>query len=183
MLCFADAAARSMGGKKPSPFSSVRAELPVVHGVIATAASSFWNFAVRTGAGVAGTWRKLPPAHVLTSRARAACLTRRQFKARPCNHTRPHKASVRVKAVVISRTHSDVYCDVILRGRALDPILLTRIPCAPQSACSRFQRLVVLQSPANPGPHPSMRSAGRGGSRPPMKIQSLRPAKSNPRKT
>ena len=183
MLCFADAAARSMGGKKPSPFSNVRAELPVVHGVIATAASSFRNAALCAGGGFAGTWRMVPVAHAPSGRARAATMRRRRFKARPCNHTRPHKASVRVKAVVISRRHPDVYCDVILRGRALDPILLTRIPCAPQSACSRFQRLVVLQSPANPGPHPSMRSAGRGGSRPPMKIQSLRPAKSNPRKT
>ena len=117
-----------MGGKNPSPFSSVRTELPVVHGVIATAASSFWNFAVRTGAGAAGTWRKVPLAHAVTSRARAARVRRRQFKARPYNHTRPHKASVRVKAVVISRTQSDVCCDVIFRGRALDPIVLTRAP-------------------------------------------------------
>jgi hypothetical protein len=55
MLCFADAAARSMGGKNPSPLMSVRTKFPSVHGVREMEAICSANSFVCTGAGRAGT--------------------------------------------------------------------------------------------------------------------------------
>ena len=57
-----------MGGKKLSPFSSVRIEFPVVHGVFAIHSISEQNEGEGTHAGEDGTWRNLPDVQALSGR-------------------------------------------------------------------------------------------------------------------